>query len=340
MMILDSSFRALFPSNGSFSVTELDSIFSRPYTSDLIAIRIYHSDPLHVLKTLEFLEKKSKKIILAINEPTHPEFVSLEKKIHSQFDNVIVFASAVTSYPSHVKTNINWFLGTTNFYSQCDWGINLLTKLEHRIERPKKFDCLLGSRRKSRDLIEKFYLESNNKDDFIFNYYQDNLQKGIWDFDTSSITHSVQSVKWDGSTPSASQIIPVDIYNQTYYSIVAETTQFNEYSFFTEKVAKPLVSRRPFIAFAGVNYLANLRKLGFLTFDCIVDESYDQELNLEKRYAMAWQQVECLLNQNPDNILQQCQDVIDHNANWFLQTDWNKDLKLALNCDPIIRALI
>ena len=118
---------------------------------------------------------------------------------------------------------------------------------------------------------------------------------------------------------------------------MAETIQFNEYSFFTEKVAKPLVSRRPFIAFAGVNYLANLRKLGFLTFDCIVDESYDQEPNPEKRYAMAWQQVEYLLNQNPDCVLQQCKNVIDHNANWFLQTDWNKDLKLTINRDPITR---
>ena len=340
MIILDPSFQSLFPSNCNFSLTGLESIFSRPYPSDLIAIRIYHSYPSHVLNTLEFLEKKSKKIILAITEPTHPEFVNLEKKIHSQFDNVIVFASAVTNYPSHVKTNINWFLGTTNFYSQCDWGINLLTKLEHGVERPKKFDCLLGSRRQSRDLIEQFYLESNNKDDFIFTYYKDNLQKGIWDFDTSSITHSVQCVKWDGATPSASQIIPVEIYNQTYYSIVAETIQFNEYSFFTEKVAKPLVSRRPFIAFAGVNYLANLRKLGFLTFDCVVDESYDQEPDLEKRYAMAWQQVEYLLNQNPDNILQQCRDVIDHNANWFLQTDWNKELRLSVNYNPITRLLI
>ena len=339
MVILDTSFQSLISSNCDFSFTELDSIFSRPYSSDLIAIRIYHSYPEQVLNTLEFLAKRSKKIILAITEPTHPEFISLEKKIHSQFDNVIVFANAVTNYPSHVKTNINWFLGTTNLYSQCDWGINLLTKLEHGTERPKKFDCLLGSRRKSRDLIEQFYLKSNNKDDFIFTYYKDNLQKGIWDFDTSSITHSVQSVNWDGATPSASQIIPVEIYNQSYYSIVAETIQFNEYSFFTEKVAKPLVSRRPFIAFAGVNYLANLRKLGFLTFDCIVDESYDQEPNPEKRYAMAWQQVEYLLNQNPDCVLQQCKNVIDHNANWFLQTDWNKDLKLALNCDPITRVL-
>ena len=249
MVILDTSFQSLISSNCSFSFTELDSIFSRPYSSDLIAIRIYHSHPSHVLNTLEFLAKRSKKIILAITEPTHPEFISLEKKIHSQFDNVIVFASAITNYPSHVKTNINWFLGTTNLYSQCDWGINLLTKLEHGTERPKKFDCLLGSRRKSRDLIEQFYLESNNKDDFIFTYYKDNLQKGIWDFDTSSITHSVQSVNWDGATPSASQIIPVEIYNQTYYSLVAETIQFTEYSFFIEKICLVVCNRTKLVIF-------------------------------------------------------------------------------------------
>jgi hypothetical protein len=33
-------------------------------------------------------------------------------------------------------------------------------------------------------------------------------------------------------------MLSVDVYNQTYYSVLCETTSFNSYNQFTEKVAK------------------------------------------------------------------------------------------------------
>ena len=78
---------------------------------------------------------------------------------------------------------------------------------------------------------------------------------------------------------SISQIVPLRIYNQTAYTLVAETNFSNHYSFYTEKSTKPILARRLFVTLGGQHQLANLRGLGFRTFGDVIDESYDVELN-------------------------------------------------------------
>ena len=54
--------------------------------------------------------------------------------------------------------------------------------------------------------------------------------------------------------------------------------------FISEKVVKPLVGFQPFIVLGPYGYLKELKRLGFKTFDFIWDESYDDEVDFEKRY--------------------------------------------------------
>lgn len=70
-----------------------------------------------------------------------------------------------------------------------------------------------------------------------------------------------------------SQIIPWRIFDATGLALVAETSA---HSFIpTEKIAKPLLAGQPFIVFGCQHFLAHLRRLGFMTFDPWIDESYD-----------------------------------------------------------------
>jgi hypothetical protein len=67
-------------------------------------------------------------------------------------------------------------------------------------------------------------------------------------------------------------------YSQTCFSMVLETS-VGDQLFISEKSFKPLAHRHPFLIYGTPGTLAHLRSLGFLTFDHIIDETYDLEPN-------------------------------------------------------------
>ena len=133
---------------------------------------------------------------------------------------------------------------------------------------------------------------------------------------------TVTPVKYYGRDVSLSQIIPIEIYNQTAYSIIAETNPANYCTFFTEKTVKPILAKRLFIVFSGQYFLQNLRKLGFKTFDGIIDESYDLIEDPQLRFATAFEQVQYLINQPQEEILSSIKDIVEHNQQLMLNTEW------------------
>lgn len=64
-------------------------------------------------------------------------------------------------------------------------------------------------------------------------------------------------------------------YNNIFIDIVCETYYTGNTFFPTEKTLRPLLSETPFLIFGPVNYLANLKKLGFETFSDFWPEDYD-----------------------------------------------------------------
>ncbi len=79
-----------------------------------------------------------------------------------------------------------------------------------------------------------------------------------------------------------------DLYDDTYFHIVAETRMGNEPScFISEKTWRPILNLQPFVYFGGYGALAKLKELGFQTFEDIIDEGYDNELNPIKRFEKA-----------------------------------------------------
>jgi hypothetical protein len=121
---------------------------------------------------------------------------------------------------------------------------------------------------------------------------------------------------------SLSQIIPREIYQQTHYTLVAETQNENGFSFFTEKIAKPILAKRLFLVASGQYYLRNLRDLGFHTFGDIIDESYDHEPNADRRIKMLLKQVDYLCSQDPQDILSRAHSILEHNYYVMTHVDW------------------
>lgn len=206
-----------------------------------------------------------------------------------------------------------------------------------------KFDILLGRQKPHRDylfgqlqqspLLQQSFvnytttgLDENNIMCFesiktiyrtpeLDNHESDMLRRQI---KNQSAFHSYLSSNMTLFQNRDSNYVPWEIYANSNYSVVAETNGMQLYHnsdhfFPTEKTAKPLFAKRPFVMFGTANYLHNLRRLGFETFGSVIDESYDNIINDVDRWSAAWQAVCELAQQNPETVYKKLHNVLEHN---------------------------
>jgi hypothetical protein len=74
-------------------------------------------------------------------------------------------------------------------------------------------------------------------------------------------------------------------YANSYFHLVTETF-FGPNVFLSEKIFKPISNLQPFLVLGDYLTLAELRKLGFKTFEPFINESYDNEINPKKRMLL------------------------------------------------------
>lgn len=84
-----------------------------------------------------------------------------------------------------------------------------------------------------------------------------------------------------------------NIWNKFQIEIIAETDSTSDY-WFTEKTARCLATGKPFVLIAGPGSLQQLKKMGYSTFENILDESYDQEPNPISRINRALDSLQIL----------------------------------------------
>ncbi len=192
---------------------------------------------------------------------------------------------------------------------------------------------MLGCARTHRDFVYSSIIERQLDSKVLMSYHRwanQDLKTTSFQFETEGLEfeqsrtyqHTIDPVIYYGKGMSLSQVVPISVYNQTHYSLVAETNFSNSYNFYTEKVVKPILAGRLFVAFAGQGYLEFLRELGFRTFNNVIDESYDQEPNDITRWTMAMNQLELLCSLDSDQVLEQIKEIVDHNQRLMLTTDW------------------
>lgn len=126
-------------------------------------------------------------------------------------------------------------------------------------------------------------------------------------------------------------VIPNAIYADSWYSLIAETQYENFTNYFTEKTAKPLLSKRLFVMFGCPGHLANLQQLGFKTFDGIIDETYDTIKNNRERFDLAFEQVKWLSKQDPIKIYQKARPILEHNFSLITNTGYFNKLLEMIN---------
>jgi|694.fasta_scaffold59836_2 hypothetical protein len=297
-----ASFHVPFPANGEW-LSRFEKIYN------------------HVSHTFIFCSE--------LHEATVEQIISLDKpnvsfyicgRIKHQFQHARVYQW------------MDWFITTSYFYKNIKPDL-LDQKLLKNSSKEKHFDVLLGCARTHRDFVYSSIIERQLDSKVLMSYHRwanQDLKTTSFQFETEGLEfeqsrtyqHTIDPVIYYGKGMSLSQVVPISVYNQTHYSLVAETNFSNSYNFYTEKVVKPILAGRLFVAFAGQGYLEFLRELGFRTFNNVIDESYDQEPNDITRWTMAMNQLELLCSLDSDQVLEQIKEIVDHNQRLMLTTDW------------------
>lgn len=199
-------------------------------------------------------------------------------------------------------------------------------------QKQKYFDVLLGTAKPHRvyllDKIRKHGLEDRCLINMTKDIYKDEYNHDQFNYRSKDMDQyedpavipqtqipgfgSMETVRGMSNGYNLSQHVPNKIYQNCWYSVIAETNA-SESTFFTEKTAKCLMAKRVFVFFGSHGQLAKLREHGFKTFDPVIDESYDNVENDTERWHMAFKQMMMLMEKDPVTIYDSLKSVLSHN---------------------------
>lgn len=252
------------------------------------------------------------------------------QKTVAQFNNnnFIVIADATNNLPDFPKHRVysdlgNWFTRMVETLHYQEWNL--------KEPKAKIFDALLGTSKPHRNFIFNRLERHNLLDHSFVNIVSQDRLNSRYDYqspdlhlyDDPAITDQNRRQPTGNNIgglvngSSVSRSIPINIYKNSWYSIVAET-QSSSCVFFTEKTAKPLYIKRLFVMFGAQGSLQKLHQQGYRTFDGIIDESYDQEPNDKIRWSKAFEQVIKLSQFDHEEVYKEIAPIIIHNHNHIL----------------------
>jgi len=114
--------------------------------------------------------------------------------------------------------------------------------------------------------------------------------------------------------------INYDWFDNTYFSLTLESYYDHAKPIFkTEKVFKPLAFYHPFQVIASPGFLKNCKDYGFETFENLFDESYDFEMDINKKISIIKNNTFNFKYQPYDNLTL---EKLEHNHNHF----YNKEV--------------
>ena len=118
----------------------------------------------------------------------------------------------------------------------------------------------------------------------------------------------------------------VEHFEDSYLNVVLETHLDADQSggvFLTEKTFKPIKHCQLFMIFGARGSIAQLRNMGYDTFDHVIDHSYDVIENNTERWDQACKEFERLMRTDLHSIYIGCKSALEHNQQLFLSSKAN-----------------
>lgn len=163
---------------------------------------------------------------------------------------------------------------------------------------------------------------------------------------SDSLTYLNLPLVLDSSNPVAEASaslgdVEFNLWQNSLWHVVTETVFYHNKLHLTEKIFKPIVSRRPFILVAAPGNLAYLKSYGFKTFDRWIDESYDNIEDSDLRIQHIVNQVEKICSMSKNELIDmhnEMKEILDFNFNHFWTTFKEKIVnELVDNFEKCIR---
>ena len=220
--------------------------------------------------------------------------------------------SQLELFPKYEESQMVWDGGVTWFWFYMFQKHNdTLFDVEHS---NKTYDFLYLNKQKRphrKMLFDRMY-KKHLLDGSLFSFHQ-----------YSDDTKFFLPRKYETNYPFKGQDYEMDlrIYEDSKYSLIAETNDNNDDIFMTEKIWKPIIAKHIFVVHGNYLYLQKLKELGFKTFSKYFDESYDIEIDRYKRIDKIVQLCNDLLRMNWKDLYLQTQSIRQHNFDLFFNKE-------------------
>lgn len=130
---------------------------------------------------------------------------------------------------------------------------------------------------------------------------------------------SIKNIEYDTDIETVKAYeVNKEVHNNSFVNVVTESYLSDDTIFFTEKTYKPIGCLQPFILWGNPYSLKKLKELGYKTFDKWWDESYDEELDIEKKFHKICDLTEEIASWDLDKcfrITQEMEETLLHNFN-------------------------
>ena len=117
------------------------------------------------------------------------------------------------------------------------------------------------------------------------------------------------------------------LFTDSYCQIILETHFDADGSggvFLTEKTFKCIKHAQPFVIAGTPGSIAQLRRMGYRTFDSVIDHSYDQETNNTRRWQLLLSEIRRLNTCDMHEIFLECVPDLIHNQQLFSNSKLNR----------------
>ena len=141
---------------------------------------------------------------------------------------------------------------------------------------------------------------------------------------------------WETRKLSAGASLNIEAHLDCFLNIVTETLFNTESIFLSEKTYKPIYMCQPFIIFGNPHSLKKLKELGYKTFDKWWDESYDSEIDVNKRFVKMVNILEQISEWDMDmcfKIKKEMEETLIHNYKKMFDTTEITKLLMELKCE-------
>jgi len=216
---------------------------------------------------------------------------------------------------------------------------------EHNLKkRDKKFTCLIRADKAWRKIYASYLYQLNIHKLGYFSYtgykyetshrgldditdwdnFDDTLQQDLLGFELNVPFNCDELSTEDHNNH---KLINTDFYTNAYFNFVVETHFDSNTCFLTEKTFKPILNLQPFIIIGNPGSLQLLKDLGYKTFEDVIKESYDSEIDHRDRMGSLVKisyDLSLLSDKHHLRIQHIIRDVLEHNQKHFLAPKVNR----------------